>query len=407
MEPVGLLLIVLLFSFLFGELSRKLGGSRVAGQLLAGIVLSLPFFGFLFSVEANSFFLSLSEIGKVLLFFLVGLEVNFWGSSRIYRDAFFVTVFNTLVPFLACILALPLFGMSVASAAVVGLALAASSLSIPYELLSEYKLVFSRIGSLIVTAGAFEHLFELVLVAVVIALIGSSVLVSALVGLLAGFGLLLVCLLSFRFFLLPRVLVWLEADENEVGLFSGIVILSLFLAFLSLQLGLGSLLGALVGGIMVRNSILSGRSAVRLSDEKIGRLIRLVSAGFFVPIFFVWVGTRISLASVASQPWLSVALVLLSFLSSIGGTLIGFWFLRRKFSDGIVVSMAMAIKGGLEMGIASLALELGIIDVAIFSALVLVTVVSSFVSPAVFRRLLLSHCVGREPGLPLVESRNT
>ncbi|GEM_PF-926828 len=398
LEPVLLVLVAFVLAFGLGELFKFLGATRLVGQVLAGIILSLPVFGFLFSQDATVIFGFLSEVGEILLFFWVGLEMNLRYTAQNFKAGVLISVFNTLVPFGASLLVLPLLGISSSMSVVVGLALAASSVPIAVEFLSENRLLSSRIGSLVMVSGAMEHLFELFLITLVLSFVSHSLSVPALFSAGLGFLALVLLLVLFRFSVIPWLLRFFESEKSDEGFFAGAVILALLMAFISIALGFGALLGALVGGIVVRHTLSKGADKNVVFEHRMAKHIHLIAAGFFVPLFFVWVGYQIDLPHIVADPLLSGVLILLAFVSAIGGTLIGIFLARKTLLEGLVVAMAMSTKGGIELAVATLALGAGVISRDVFSALIVMALVTTVISTIFFKYLVLRYCVGKELG---------
>ena len=71
------ILIALLLAYLISEIFRYFGLPRVVGQILAGVVLGIPLIkNLLFTEQIIPIFSFITNIGIILLFFFVGLEIN-------------------------------------------------------------------------------------------------------------------------------------------------------------------------------------------------------------------------------------------------------------------------------------------------------------------------------------------
>ena len=78
----------LTIAFLLSELFYRLRYPRVIGQILAGVILGLPFIGgFMREPATVDFIGSLADIGVVFLMLLVGTEVNTMGLDAPSREA--------------------------------------------------------------------------------------------------------------------------------------------------------------------------------------------------------------------------------------------------------------------------------------------------------------------------------
>ena len=98
--------IALLLAYLISEIFRHFGLPRVIGQILAGVVLGIPLIkNLLFTEQIIPVFSFITNIGIILLFFFVGLEINLKKFRKNFRESSLIAVFNTLIPLTAGFLA--------------------------------------------------------------------------------------------------------------------------------------------------------------------------------------------------------------------------------------------------------------------------------------------------------------
>jgi len=159
----------------------------------------------------------------------------------------------------------------------------------------------------------------------------------------------------------------------------GAIVLMMLFVVLAQWLGIEFILGALLAGIAI-----SPKVAYRLED-KLGAL----GYGFFIPIFFIMIGTRFDLAALGSPnraTLLILLLVVVAFLIKVLPSLVlrVCYSLRHSLSAGILLSSRL----GFTCAVAAIALEFGAISEAMNSAIILIAIVSSTVAPILFVRLL-------------------
>ena len=77
-SPFVMILVALLLAFAISEvLKRALGIPRVVGQVGAGLILGITFFkSILFNQENLDVLSFLANLGIILMFYYVGLEIN-------------------------------------------------------------------------------------------------------------------------------------------------------------------------------------------------------------------------------------------------------------------------------------------------------------------------------------------
>ena len=387
------ILVVLVTAYILSEIFKHFGLPRVLGQILAGIFLGIPLFkDYLFDAGILSVFAFLTNIGIILLFFFVGLEINIRDFQRNVKESALISIFNTILPlFLGFIVSRALFNFDNLTSLIIGIALAVSSQAISLDILEEAKLLKSKIGNLIMTSGTVDDVFELIAISTVLvifeaALAGHASIYSLLFNILIFTAIILV----LRVTLIPFALRTFEKDKSHAVLFMGALIIVLFMAYLSQIFGVSSLIGALVAGMMVRHTLVT-------SDRKpweknnISHSIYVISFGFLIPIFFVNVGLQTNIEMITSNFWLAFVLLVVDIVGTLAGTIIGVKLSKGTFTEGMIVGWAITPKGDTELVIASLALASGLISVGVYTAIITVAIASTFIAPIVFKLLIRKH----------------
>lgn len=170
-SPFIMILVALLLAFTLSEiLKRVLGFPRVVGQVGAGLILGIAVVkSFLFTQENIDVLSFLANLGIILLFYYVGLETNLKVFTKNIKRSLLISLFNTTIPFVAGLVVMKfVFHYSTIVSLIIGVALSVSAQSISLGFLEELKLVKSRLGNIIISAGAVDDLFELILVSVLL-----------------------------------------------------------------------------------------------------------------------------------------------------------------------------------------------------------------------------------------------
>src|SRR3989338_989325 len=393
MELLLILLIVLLLAHGFAEICRLLRLPRVVGQIMVGIILGTPFVSsWVLTNENMEIITSLADIGIILLFFFVGLEINLLEFEKNARESLKISMLNISIPFILGIALSLSFGLPKVTALLIGVALSVSAQSISIDFLEEMKMLKSRVGQLIITAGTVDDLIELILVSVVLAMLHTAIGGTSIILLLGSILLFIVLVLIARAFLIPKALKYFEQSKNETSLFTGGLIITLIMAVFSEKLGLGSLIGALIGGVLVRQILVArGTKQGIVQTERMTSIMRTISFGFLVPIFFVWVGLNTNLSGIIDNLWFTLAITVIAFVGTIGGTVLGVLWSKGSRHEGYIVGWGGNPKGDVELVVASLALQKGIISSSIFSSIIFMAFVTTLVSPIVFRWLVKNY----------------
>jgi Kef-type K+ transport system membrane component KefB len=169
------LVIILLAAKTAGYISMRLGQPSVLGELLVGVllgpslanILGLPFIN---SSSLGSTITELSELGVLLLMFLAGLELHL-GELTSNRKVSLLASLGGL--FLSIGLgwgAGRIFGMTDTAALFMGLALAATSVSISARTLMELGFLRSRVGLSLLGAAVVDDVLSIVAFSIFLAI---------------------------------------------------------------------------------------------------------------------------------------------------------------------------------------------------------------------------------------------
>ncbi len=395
-NPLFVMLVALILAYLLSEIFRYFNLPRVIGQILAGVILGIPVLRIaLFSEEVYSAFNFITNMGIILLFFFIGLEINPKEFKRNFKESSFIAIFNTIIPLITGFLAGRFFfNFTPIASLIIGISLSVSSQAISLDILEELKLIKSKIGTLIISSGTVDDVFELLLVSVLLvafhsAAVGETGFQKLLVDII-GFVLIVII---FRFSLIPITLNIFEREKSKSALFMGALIIVLLMAYASELAGVGSLIGALIAGILVRQTLLTGSERKPWRMNEISHSIHMIAFGFLIPIFFVNVGLKTDLSSIASNANMILVLVLLliDIFGTVLGTVIGVILSKGTFTEGLAVGFGVVPKGDTELAIATLALSSGLITITIFTAIITVDLIATFVAPIIFRLLIKKY----------------
>ena len=388
--------IALLLAFFFAEIFKYFNIPRVIGYILAGIVLGMPILkDALFTNEVSSAFSFIANIGIILLFFFVGLEINLKQFKRNFKESSLIAIFNTLIPFIAGYLASKfLFNFNNITSLIIGISLSVSSQSISLDILDELKLLKSKIGNLILTSGTVDDVFELLLISVILIAVHSTITGETSLQKLGfdiiGFVLLIII---FRISLVPLALKIFEREKSQTTLFMGALIIVLLIAYISELVGIGSLIGSLIAGILVRQTLITGEDRKPWRKNEISHSIHVISFGFLIPLFFVNVGLKIDLNSISSNLFLVSVLIIIAIFGTLIGTVIGVLLSKGTLQEGLIVGWGVLPKGDTELVIATLALNSGLLNTSMFSAIIAVALFCTFLAPIVFKFLVKKHII--------------
>ena len=402
------ILVSLGFAYFLSEIVKKLGLPRVVGQISAGLILGIPLVkGYLFTGDHLDILSFLANLGIVLLFYYVGLESNFNILTKNLKLSLMISLFNTLIPLiLGFILMKFLFGFSLVVSLIVGVSLAVSAQSVSLDILEELNLLKSRIGRLIISAGAIDDVFELILVGIIFSIFHVTVSNVTLIRLLIDILTFIVIITLARLWFIPWGLQFFHRQKSSTARFTGSLLIVLLISSLAEYLGVGLLIGAMIAGIIVRQTIFKDELIPNWEEHDISKSIHIISFGFLIPLFFVWVGINVDLSYFVRDFWFFMTLLLISLLGTVGGSLLAIIFNGGSFKEGLALGWGLSPKGDIELVIATLAFNSGIITASIFTSLVLMALFTTIISPIVFKYIVTKHVAKKSRKITKNNSRS-
>ncbi len=278
-------------------LFRRLGLGAVLGYLVAGIIIGPD--GFALVGDAATI-LSFSEIGIILLLFLVGLELSPKRLWRMRKEIFLLGPLQVLLCGLAMFAVISIMPFSWQAALVLGLPLALSSTAQTLPLLQSRGRLKTDYGEKSFAILLFQDLSIVPLLTVVAALSR----VPPVQGEPSGYILIVYALLAVaalvlagRYILTPLLRLIGKVSERELFIVAGLFTVCASAALMEF-LGLSAALGAFVAGVML------AESPYRHELESDIDPFRSILLG----LFFLAVGMLLDLDVIIADPFLVVGL---------------------------------------------------------------------------------------------------
>lgn len=392
-QPLVMVLICLVGAYLFSYLLKRIGIPSAVGQIGMGIILSIPLLkSNIFSSQNMDILSFLAHLGVILLFYYVGLETNLNLFTKHLKKSALISAFNTLLPLgLGFVVMKFVLGYSTLVSLIIGVSLSVSAQSISLSLLNELNMVKSKIGAMIITAGAVDDIIELFLATLLLSLFHVTITHLTFSSFLIDITLFLIAIIIARMWVLPFALKFFDREKSSTARFMGSLIILLLIASLSEFLGVGVLIGAMVAGMLIRQTIIKDVVIPNWEEHDIARSIHIIAFGFLIPLFFVWVGINTNVTTITSNIWFIVLLVVIATVGTVGGTIIAILLGGGSLSEGMLLGWGLNSKGDIELILAALALSAGIITTGIFTALVMMSLLTTLISPIIFRKLVFVY----------------
>jgi CPA2 family monovalent cation:H+ antiporter-2 len=388
------LLLITVLAALVPLLATRLRGWRipiVIGEILAGIIIGKSGFDLVTTGPILDF---LAQFGFVFLMFISGLEVDISALTMapleeergpFWREPLFLAIFSfilTLVGAFAIAFGLGEIGL-VRSPLIMGLILSTTSLGIVVPVLKERGIAPTRYGQLMLVTALIADVVTLVLLSVAFGILqkGFALQLILILSLLVIFAIVLRTGIAVsKVPGLKKVVQELSTATAQIRV-RGAIALMVAWATLAHTLGIEVILGAFLAGVIV--SIIAGPEEAVLREK-----LDALGFGFFIPIFFISVGSRFDLnVLIGSQealilfPLLIVAAYAVKIIPALVYRLAFSW--REGLASGFLLSSRLS----LIIAASALAFELGVISEAVNADIVLVAMVTCTLSPILFNRL--------------------
>ncbi|TJZ74252.1 monovalent cation:proton antiporter-2 (CPA2) family protein [Chitiniphilus eburneus] len=275
-------------------LFRRAGLGAILGYLAGGVLIGPWGLGLVANVEN---ILHFSELGVVLLLFVIGLELQ---PSRLWvlrRAVFGLGGAQVGVTALAIGGALMLMGTPLAAAIVAGLGLALSSTAFVLQMLAEKKQLTTRHGRDAFAILLFQDLAVIPMLAFLPLLSGGEL--PGWAGVFKAVGVVIAVVVGGHWLLRPALRLVARFGSPEVFA-AAALLLVLSTAMLMEEVGLSMSLGAFLAGVLLADSEYRHELEATIEPFK----------GLLLGLFFIAVGMSANLGLVGSIPGTLVAWVL-------------------------------------------------------------------------------------------------
>ena len=276
-------------------IAKRFELGAVLGYLIAGAIIGPAGLKLLQNPERIA---HISELGVVLLLFVIGLELS---PQRLWvmRKAVFGAGLAQVLATAGVIAAIAIFAFDLApkSAVIVGLGLALSSTAFGLQLLAERKELTSPHGRQGFAVLLFQDLAAIPILAVVPVLaVGQGMAVNTVeAGKVVGTIALVV--LAGRFLLRPVFRIVAGTNIPEVFTATALLVV-IGTAWLMEQAGISMALGAFLAGLLLADSEYRHELESQIEPFK----------GLLLGLFFVSVGMAVDLPLLLREPWLVLGL---------------------------------------------------------------------------------------------------
>lgn len=386
------LLLLIVVARILGHLMTRLRQPALIGELIAGIILGPSMLNHVHMTE------QLAGIAGLAIFFIVlsaGMEMSFGdviGAARGY--GLLIAAFSFLMPLAAGFIIGLASGLPPTTTMVLALCISITALPVAVRILEGFNMLNSRIARYAIASSVINDLAALLLLGLLFNVPRqagfSAVMIASLVsaGKLLGFIAIIVAMEYFLRALSRGKKTTLRFSEKFAtwfgaeALFGLVILFVLSFAAISESLGFHSVIGAFLGALLISREMF-----VAARYKQLEQTLNSVSRGFLAPIFFATLGLEFSVQGMPS-PWfvgivLAASIIFKILPGWVGGRMAG---LGRPEALGL--GFILNGRGVMELVVAKIALESAFIDLPLFSTLLLVGMVTTLITPMLFRLVI-------------------
>ncbi|MDR1401083.1 MAG: cation:proton antiporter [Endomicrobium sp.] len=372
---------ILFFAKVFGEIALKLGQNAIIGELLAGIVMGPAVLGIIQETPNLSY---VSELGAIILLFEAGLSTNMREFFKVGGWALLVAFAGVVVPYSLGYLVFLCFGLTNAQAIFAGAVLTATSIGITARVFLDLKYLGTQEARIVLAAAVIDDVIALGVLAVVLELITDKV-VTFKTFLHVGRNAILFLVVSIigGVSILPIIFKFISKMKQANVIFIMSVVLCFTLAAFSLKARFAPIMGAFIAGLLLS----------RIKNQQIEEIKRDIKPiyAFFVPIFFVLMGTNIDVNMfnpfVVANREILILTGILFVVAFVGKVLAGFAVFKKGINK-FLIGVSMVPRGEVGLIFAGVGLKNNVFGIRDYSSLVAVIMLTTFIVPMILKHII-------------------
>lgn len=396
---VGQIVALMLIGRLLGEAMLRIGQPAVMGQLIAGLMLGPSLFGALApewhqmlfpkNADQKAMLDAISQFGVLLLLLLTGMETDLKLVRQTGWASVSASLFGIVIPF-GCGVALgflipdtllPDPDKRLITALFLGTALSIASVKIVATVIGEMNFLRRTVGQVILASAIIDDTVGWMITAVIFSLalqghIDTLSVAKSLLGTVAFMG------LSFTIGrrLVFIVIRWVnDTFVSDFAVITAILLIMCAMALITDLIGVHTVLGAFVAGILVGESPILTKHI----DEQLRGLI----FAFFMPVFFGTAGLSADLAILKDPTLLELTfgLIVIASIGKFGGASLGAKFGGLTQREAFALGCGMNARGSTEVIVATIGLSMGALSQNLFTMIVAMAVITTMAMPPSLR----------------------
>ena len=396
---IAQILALMIVGRLLGEAMLRMRQPAVMGQLIAGLLLGPSLFGLILpdlqqmlfpnNPEQKAMIDAISQFGILLLLLLTGMETDLKLVRQTGRAAVFASLMGIVIPFVCGVALgemlpdamLPDPGKRLITALFLGTALSIASVKIVAMVVREMNFMRRVVGQVILASAIIDDSVGWIIVSIIFSLaLHGAVDAWSLAQSVVGTFVFMVASLTIGRRIVFFIIRWVnDTFLSEFAVITAILVIMGGMAMITHLIGVHTVLGAFVAGILIGESPILTRHI----DEQLRGLI----TAFFAPVFFGIAGLSSDLTIFADPKiaLLTVGLILIASVGKFSGAFVGAELGGLTRREGLALACGMNARGSTEVIIATIGLSMGALNQSLFTMIVAMAVITTLAMPPTLR----------------------
>ena len=381
--------ICLVSTFFLNVAAKKLQLPKMIAPLFIGLIINIGFISYLDFIPSFVNIISIfANFGIIIVLFFVGLGVDFRYMKDLSRNSSIMALNAGHVPFFLGCFATFLITKNWIESIFVGIALAITAEEVAISILDELNLLHKRIGQLIIEAGIIGDVFEIFAIAILGLFIRAQTMKFTVYSFLFELFLFLLITLLMRFYIIEWLLNLVGKKGSKFEYFTVSMVILLVMAGASEILNFSAIIGALLAGILLKDKLTD--DMLYFEEHNITEALEIFDFSVFHPLIFIWIGLTINTQLLFSNIWFGIVLTVLAISGKLIGAVLGNYFCKESIKEGILIGWGLNARGATELFALLIARSQGIVSDNIFGAIVFMALITTIISPIVFKILVLN-----------------
>ena len=390
MSLLSSLLVLIVAARLLGRLFARYKQPEMIGEILAGIVLGPALLNL---IAPNAALSGVTELAIFLIILNAGLEIRFADILYAMRGRGLVlAALSFLIPFIGGAAVAAAYHQDVMRMIFLGLCISITALPVAVKLLEGLGILHTKVAKYALATAVVNDVAALFILGIVLN-IPQNLNLSDAAG-AVGLATLKLSALALVVLSMNWLLTWLDKRDISIhavpetlirvfgpeALFGIVIVFVLVFGTISEALGFHFVIGAFFGALF-----LDKRHFLASRYEDLRGTLGSITNGFLAPIFFAYLGLEFHPEAFSEFGFPAVVIVV-SILTKLFAGWLGGRIVGMANREAIGLGCVLNGRGVMELVVAGIAYQKGFIGPTMFSTLVLMGILTTFLTPILFKQ---------------------